>query len=86
MAKKKSCCGAFMNFQAIGETVALNSIKKNPDVKNATTIIYVGSEKKKLKGDMSGLTYYVSPQQRYVKVDKSDVELILRGSDFIKKK
>jgi hypothetical protein len=52
-------------------------------VKNGVGVLYLGSGRRELHGAASGLVYVVADHRRHFKVDRADVDAIVKSRDFM---
>jgi hypothetical protein len=76
----KSCCG-----QISGKTSRRPAPEKLPDNPHVAGIpvVYVGAGRRDVKGQASGLTYYVADHRRHFRAHPDDIKALLRSRDFI---
>lgn len=80
MAVNKSCCGGYVRQRV---RPVQSSLPPNPIIHGGINVIYLGSGNITIKGDNTGVTYYVSDHRRQFKVYTKDAASILRQRHFI---
>lgn len=76
-----SCCGQPASRRRRRPNPA--PLPPNPKVKNGVGVLYLGSGRRELHGAASGLVYVVADHRRHFRVDRADVDAIVKSRDFM---
>jgi len=77
----EGCCGQPTTRRGMRDRP--ERLPANPKPKGGISMIFLGSGRRDIRGQVSGNTYVVADHRRHFRADPEDVDHLLRRRDFI---